>query len=288
MFKRKVASGQPTLAFSATSQLRPALKDDKAARFRASRDGRDATEMAGASHASATNSSVSTRPPRVLAVRDRPMDSSFDLPDSTDWIKTTLPSFEPLEAALRCEICKEFYNNPVITSCHHTFCSICIRRCITADGKCPSCMTVCSSDKLAPNIAIREVVTRFQEARPKAMELARADKAETAAGSKKKRKLDDTDIDDDNERHTRSRTTRSRGQRNGGAVVVADSEDDGDEDFVPDGMVNCPSCNKAMKAELVYNHLDVCKGPDALQGRNTRSRYAQHRVAMLNKLTWLS
>jgi len=106
------------------------------------------------------------------------------------------------------------------------------------------------------------------------MELARADKAETAAASKKKRKLDDTDMedDDDNARHTRSRTTRSRGQRNGGAIVVADSEDDGDEDFVPDGIVKCPLCNKGMKEELVYNHLDVCKGPDESQGRNTRSR----------------
>ncbi|CAI9632421.1 unnamed protein product [Alternaria burnsii] len=206
------------------------------------------------------------------------MDSSFDLPDSTDWIKTSLPAFEPLEAALRCEVCKEFYNNPVITSCSHTFCSICIRRCIAADGKCPSCKTGCSSDKLAPNIAVREVVMRFQEARPKAMELARADKeGGTAAASKKKRKLDDTDMEDgDNVRHTRSRQTRTRSQRNNdrseSPMVVADSEDDGDEDFMPDGMARCPMCNKAMKAELVYNHLDVCTGPEASQGRSTRSR----------------
>jgi E3 ubiquitin-protein ligase RAD18 len=207
------------------------------------------------------------------------MDASFDLPDSTDWIKTSLPAFEPLEAALRCEVCKEFYNNPVITSCNHTFCSICIRRCITADGKCPSCKTGCSSDKLAPNIAIREVVMRFQEARPKAMELARADEnEETTAGSKKKRKLDDTDLEDgENVRHTRSRQTRTRSQRNGGGhgspVVVADSEDDGDDDFMPDGMVKCPMCHKAMKEELVYNHLDICTGPETSQARNTRSRY---------------
>ncbi|KAI4709602.1 hypothetical protein J4E89_005618 [Alternaria sp. Ai002NY15] len=206
------------------------------------------------------------------------MDSSFDLPDSTDWIKTSLPAFEPLEVALRCEVCKEFYNNPVITPCSHTFCSICIRRCITADGKCPSCKTGCSSDKLAPNIAIREVVMRFQEARPKAMELARADKEEeTTKASKKKRKLEDTDMEDeDNVRHTRSRQTRTRSQRNGGRagspMVVADSEDDGDDDFMPDGMVKCPMCSKPMKEELVYNHLDICTGPENSQGRSTRSR----------------
>lgn len=242
-----------------------------------SRDGAYAIEVA--SHPSETDLPVNPRSPQVIPVCDRPMDSSFDLPDSTDWIQTSLPAFEPLEAALRCEVCKEFYNNPVITSCYHTFCSICIRRCITADGKCPSCKTGCSSDKLAPNIAVREVVMRFQEARPKALELARADKeGEAKATSKKKRKLDDTDMEEDeNVRHTRSRQTRSKSQRNGGnaasPVEIADSEDDGDEDFVPDGMVKCPVCSRAMKEELVYNHLDTCTGPDASQGRNTRSKY---------------
>ncbi|KAF7579048.1 RAD18, RING-finger-containing E3 ubiquitin ligase [Pyrenophora tritici-repentis] len=152
------------------------------------------------------------------------------------------------------------------------------------DGKCPSCMSVCSSDKLGPNIAIREVVIRFQEARPKAMELARADKEAADADRKKKRKLEDMDMDDDEDgRHTRSRTNRSRGQRNGGAVVVADSEDDDDDDFLPDGMVKCPMCNKGMKEELVYNHLDVCKGPDASRGRNTRSGNSTAFPAALQK-----
>ncbi|KAI4622956.1 uncharacterized protein J4E87_006049 [Alternaria ethzedia] len=267
---RKMTSKQPILG--------PTPGDDKATRSQArSRGRRDAIE-ADAPDPSQTNPTVNSLSSRILPVCERPMDSSFDLPDSTDWIKTSLPAFEPLEVALRCEVCKEFYNNPVITPCSHTFCSICIRRCITADGKCPSCKTGCSSDKLAPNIAIREVVMRFQEARPKAMELARADKEEeTTKASKKKRKLEDTDMEDeDNVRHTRSRQTRTRSQRNGGRagspMVVADSEDDGDDDFMPDGMVKCPMCSKPMKEELVYNHLDICTGPENSQGRSTRSR----------------
>ncbi|KAH8728807.1 hypothetical protein GQ44DRAFT_737502 [Phaeosphaeriaceae sp. PMI808] len=206
------------------------------------------------------------------------MDSTFDLPDSTDWLSTSLPAFESLEAALRCEVCKEFLSNPVITSCSHTFCSICIRRCIATDGKCPSCKSACSSDKLAPNIAIREVVMRFQEARPTALEMARADKEEKLQiGSGKKRKLEDTDIEDtEPTRQTRSRQTRSNGHDNNGTgdtpIEIPDSEDDGDDDFVPDGMVKCPICNQAMKAETVYNHLDICPGQSSSQGRSTRLR----------------
>jgi hypothetical protein len=120
---------------------------------------------------------------------------------------------------------------------------------------------------------------RFQEARPKALEMARADKEKEAQqASSKKRKLDETDIEDgEPTRQTRSRQTRSKGLHNGGAddapIEVAESEEDGDDDFVPEGMAKCPICNTAMKAEQVYNHLDVCPGQSASQGRSTRSRF---------------
>ena len=209
------------------------------------------------------------------------MDASYALPDSTDWLATSLPAFEPVEAALRCEVCKEFLSNPVITPCSHTFCSICIRRCITADGKCPSCKAGCSSDKLTPNIAVREVVMRFEQARPQAIELARADKQnEAEISSGKKRKLYETDMEDGEDvRHTRLRQTRGKARRNetsdDAPAEVADSEAESDQEFVPQGMAKCPICNKSMKAELVYNHLDVCTGDDASQGRHTRSKYVQ-------------
>lgn len=212
------------------------------------------------------------------------METTFDLPDSTDWIGTTLPVFEPLEAALRCEMCKEFYSNPVMTSCSHTFCSICIRRSIAADGRCPSCRTALSSDKLAPNIAVREVVMRFQEARPKALELARADKERESgieSGHSKKRKIEELGAEDGEDvRQTRSRHTR-RSRRNMGSsdapLEIADSDDDGDADFLPEGMAKCPICNDAMQQELVFNHLDVCTGQSSSQGRSTRFRYVNYR-----------
>jgi DNA repair protein Rad18 len=175
-------------------------------------------------------------------------------------------------------VCKEFLSNPVITSCSHTFCSICIRRCIASDGKCPSCKSACSSDKLTPNIAVREVVMRFQDARPKALDMARADKEEKERPpSNNKRKLDDTDMEDGEPvRQTRSRQTRSKGRGDEGIddapIEIADS-DDGDDDFLPEGMAKCPICNTTMKAEQVYNHLDICPGQSASQGRSTRSRF---------------
>lgn len=121
---------------------------------------------------------------------------------------------------------------------------------------------------------------RFQEARPKALEMARADKAKKAQPANgTKRKLDETDIEDGEPvRQTRSRQMRTRSDRREGTddapIEVPDSEaDDDDDDFLPEGMAKCPMCNKTMKMELVYNHIDVCTGPSASQGRSTRSRF---------------
>ena len=207
------------------------------------------------------------------------MESSFDVPDSTDWIETSLPSFEPLGAALRCEVCKDFYDTPMITGCSHTFCSICIRRCITADGKCPSCRKDAQADKLKHNYAVREIVNRFKEARPRALELARTDKkAVDESNRSKKRKLDKTDLTDGEPvRQTRSRAAKNaRSQSHGvqaSPIEVPDSEDEGEDEFIPDGMVACPICKAHMKEEQVYLHLDVCPGEHNNSSRTPRSRY---------------
>ncbi|KAJ4301534.1 E3 ubiquitin-protein ligase rad18 [Kalmusia sp. IMI 367209] len=208
------------------------------------------------------------------------MEASFELHDSTDWLSTSLPAFEPLEASLRCEVCKEFYANPVITSCSHTFCSICIRRCIATDGKCPACKSACQADKLIPNITVREIAAKFQDARPKALELARTqpkDSGETPT-SRRKRKREGSDADE-RRRNTRSRQTRSSTRRDDKTsmtddvpVVIPDSEDEQDE-YVPDGMVKCPICSKPMKEEVVFNHIPVCPAAqEDDRARNTRSR----------------
>ncbi|KAF2708758.1 RING/U-box [Pleomassaria siparia CBS 279.74] len=212
------------------------------------------------------------------------MELTFEISDSTDWHTTSLPKFEPLEAALRCEVCKEFYDNPVITSCSHTFCSRCIRRCISTDGKCPTCKAASQADKLLPNFAVCEIVSRFQDARPKALELARPKDNEDSDATldSKKRKLGDTDIEDgESVRQIRSRPTRKQSKRGDGTddmpIEVPDSEDDGDETFEPkiEGQVRCPTCKESMLEVQMWHHLDVCPGEGVTGGRKTRSRYVR-------------
>ncbi len=98
---------------------------------------------------------------------------AFDVPDSTDWLGTPLSGLTQVEQALRCHVCKDFYNSPMITSCNHTFCSICIRRCLSVDGKCPLCRALDQESKLRGNWALREAVDAFVQSRDAMLVFAR-------------------------------------------------------------------------------------------------------------------
>ncbi|KAJ0118960.1 hypothetical protein J7T55_013216 [Diaporthe amygdali] len=43
-------------------------------------------------------------------------DDGFDVSDPTDWLGTPLASLMPVEQSLRCHVCKDFYNSPMVTS----------------------------------------------------------------------------------------------------------------------------------------------------------------------------
>ncbi|KAF3400424.1 Postreplication repair E3 ubiquitin-protein ligase rad18 [Talaromyces pinophilus] len=205
------------------------------------------------------------------------MDRPFDIPDSTDWLNSSLPVVAPLESALRCQICKDFFNNPVITSCSHTFCSICIRRCLSSEGKCPACRSSDQLLKLRRNWAVQEILESFQNARSNILSLARQpqpsnstdriqeEDGELSHPATKKRRLNQSDDAAAVPAQPEMRRTRSHGrqiERQVSPVEPEIIEDSKDEDYVPDdGLVPCPMCNRRMKEASVFNHLDSCKGP---------------------------
>ncbi|GIJ89347.1 e3 ubiquitin-protein ligase rad18 [Aspergillus pseudoviridinutans] len=200
------------------------------------------------------------------------MEQTFDLPDSTDWLDTPLSLVSPLESSLRCQVCKDFFDNPVITSCSHTFCSLCIRRCLSTEGKCPACRSSDQELKLRRNWAVQELVEAFQNARPSMLELAREaansrldGEYTTGQPATKKRKVDQEDGPDaSGPEGVRTRSQSRRGNSQAEPVVVDAIEDDQDEENIPeDGLVACPICRRRMKNEAVFQHLDICTGDPA-------------------------
>ncbi|KAM0717602.1 hypothetical protein Q7P37_007454 [Cladosporium fusiforme] len=205
------------------------------------------------------------------------MDSAFDVPDSTDWLNTPLAALADLENALHCQICKEFYDTPMITSCSHTFCSRCIRTSLSADGRCPACRASDQASKLRNNWQLQEVVSTFVAARPQAIKIAKEEQEKTAnptkAGKRKHAILESDDMEQPG-RTTRSKTRRTFASQSSQpeTIEVEDSEDDGT--FMPvqpkdDGLVECPlGCGKRMKIEAVEPHLDKCEDEKAATKRS--------------------
>lgn len=192
------------------------------------------------------------------------------LSDPSDWLKTSLPPFSALENALRCQVCKDFYTTPMVTSCSHTFCSICIRRCLSSDGKCPACRTNDQASKLRRNWALEEVVGAFKTARPTALDIAtkdKADKQEEPSRPNKRRRTEKNAVREDlTVRTTRSQRKRAQETEQAPATIdIADHDSDGDyhdddhmntdNDPPEDGLVACPICQKRMKEEAVFNHI---------------------------------
>jgi E3 ubiquitin-protein ligase RAD18 len=163
-------------------------------------------------------------------------DELYDISDSTDWLDTPLASLAPIDASLRCQVCKDFYKTPMITSCSHTFCSLCIRRCLANDGKCPACRTTEQENKLRSNWAIEGLVDEFTKARPTLLDLSRKQPSFSVPLSPK-RKVDEAELDDQSPDQRRKKTrassrlsARPQGRND---VVVLDIEDDGDDDYKP-------------------------------------------------------
>ena len=223
---------------------------------------------------------------RLLEISADPMDGAFDIPDSTDWLNTPLRDFSTLENALHCQICKEFYDTPMITSCSHTFCSKCIRTCLSTDGKCPACRAADQASKLRNNWALQEVVAAFLAARPTALHVARKEKEQSEEAAKRpgkrKRAVLDAHADDVVEVENDVRTTRSKSRRvaasqNSQTEPIEIDDTDGDDDFEPgsvpgDGLVDCPlGCGKRMKIQAVDPHLDRCED-EKKQGSRANSR----------------
>ena len=143
------------------------------------------------------------------------MDSSYDVPDSSDWLGTSVTQLAPVETALRCQVCKDFFDTPMITSCSHTFCSLCIRRCLTSDGKCPACRAPDQELRLRRNWTVQEIVDTFKIARPAILQLGQNSKAksEVYGQTNGKRKLSDTDIAKDEAEEDERPARRTRSQR---------------------------------------------------------------------------
>ncbi|KAH6889116.1 hypothetical protein B0T10DRAFT_487391 [Thelonectria olida] len=193
--------------------------------------------------------------------------ANIDVPDSTDWLSTPLSGLAAVESALRCEVCKDFYKTPMITSCCHTFCSLCIRRALSNDGKCPLCRASDQQPRLRSNWAMEETVEAFVKARTATLDLARRrDEASSAPKRKAENEsVETSDAPEGKRLRTSARLRKTRIEAPADPIEIEEEEvvevPDEDEYVPEDGLVPCPVCQNRMKEWQVFAHLESCTGP---------------------------
>lgn len=177
-------------------------------------------------------------------------DNAYDVSDPTDWQGTPLASLTQVERSLRCHVCKDFFNSPMTTSCCHTFCSLCIRRALNTDARCPLCRATDQESRLRGNHAIREAVEAFTASRDATLQFARQVAAGIPAATPK-RKADQVADQELAPKRTRM-STRSSSARASKATAAIVAEEDipktreslYQEEYVP-GTQFAPDMHKA-------------------------------------------
>lgn len=196
-----------------------------------------------------------------------------EVSDSTDWLATPLPGLANVESALRCQVCKDFYKTPMVTSCNHTFCSLCIRRALSSDGKCPLCRANEQEIRLRSNWSMEEVVGAFAQTRPSILQFARKPPVVQRFESPKRRSENDyvDDFREPKRLRSSARLSASKGAHATAEMVRQEADmfaPEQEEVDYDDGLVACPICLTRMKEAQVDRHLDKsCPGSPQPESR---------------------
>ena len=95
--------------------------------------------------------------------------SPKDWPDNWKDLQT-------IDSLLRCSICGEFFKDTTfIPSCSHNYCSLCIRRYLCVDSKCPICGEGVQDVHLQNNRIIDEIVKSFVKIRNELLDAVEKD-----------------------------------------------------------------------------------------------------------------
>ncbi|KAJ2502952.1 E3 ubiquitin-protein ligase rad18 [Coemansia sp. RSA 1972] len=105
-------------------------------------------------------------------------DDAFE--DPTDW-PAEFEHLRQLDQQLRCPICKEYFTTAMVaTTCGHTFCSLCVRRCLNQETICPSCRAPLTESELHPNRLVDNLLRTFRAGRQQILDALTAKPIELA------------------------------------------------------------------------------------------------------------
>ncbi|KAF8777324.1 E3 ubiquitin-protein ligase RAD18 like protein [Argiope bruennichi] len=152
-----------------------------------------------------------------------------------------LKILKPLDEALRCRICYEYFNNCMITKCSHNYCSICIRKYMMYKSQCPTCFQDAAEPDLRNNRLIDEILRLYKIIREN---LQTSVPNESTIKTEPVLVTESVDIKIEKEPSTSGQQEKT--------------EDLKDIPHVDFPEVSCPVCYKTVSGGRINIHLDKC------------------------------
>lgn len=166
--------------------------------------------------------------------------------DPSDWLSSSVPELQQLDSALRCHICKDIFVAPMVTACcANTFCSLCIRRQFTRNGKCPTCNKPGVESQLKKNRELEMASEAFVTVRQVLLDKLKKKKGKKAkAGKSMSLESVEEKIETENDEEI--------------VEITSVSQSDSNQVLDP-SLGNCPICNKVFPVNIIQTvHLDKC------------------------------
>ncbi|KAK6363524.1 E3 ubiquitin-protein ligase rad18 [Orbilia blumenaviensis] len=194
----------------------------------------------------------------------------IDIPDPTDWLQTPIPGLQALESSLRCQVCKELFTAPKVTSCGHTFCSLCIRRYLSTSSKCPTCMKPDEEPRLRDNILVSELVGSFNTIRKQLLDTLRAKEKEKEEEEEARRRRKAEEEEEEEKERVTSIQPRAEKRR--------PYDDDDDDDIMEDAEPIYRKGKRPRQDTTIAPRYPQETGPPTRRSTRTSSQRTNSRI----------
>lgn len=183
-----------------------------------------------------------------------------NISDSSDWLSTSVPELNVLDDTLRCDICKEFMTAPMMTSCGHTFCSLCIRRALMSESRCPNCRSNGSESQLRKNVSLEVCIETFTKIRKDLMDKLSLTSNHT---DETKRKANDAKAgstdEEESEMDNKLKRKREDDEEHLTFPLKASLDQVNKASSIPPGCAPCPICQKVLPiSQIQGSHINSC------------------------------
>lgn len=210
--------------------------------------------------------------------------------DPSDFAHCSEPRLVEFDSLLRCHICKEYQTAPVLTTCGHSYCSVCIRKYLIHTAKCPICSKEIREANLQRNVLLEQVVICFKTLRDDLLEKLTVESKvddRQRRGSCEVIEIDDNvEVDDELEIVSETKKRRNVGQ---GGLESLFKRKKTPPKVGPLG--TCPICAKQFPIRVLESeHIDLCLNTPLLEQDKDSivPKESEHSYQKLTKLDFSS